>query len=52
LPTGLASTTHLPIHPLGFLGGGQKTQKSPLWVKIIDLFWKKIQFILGYSNFL
>jgi hypothetical protein len=49
--TGLAPTTHLPTHPLDFLGGWavEKTQKNPLFV---NLFWKKFQFILGYSNFL
>jgi hypothetical protein len=33
--SGLAPTTHLPTHPLGFLGGWvvQKTQKNPLLSK-------------------
>jgi hypothetical protein len=32
---GLAPTTHLPTHPLGFLGGWavEKTQKNPLLCK-------------------
>jgi hypothetical protein len=35
LQPGLAPTTHLPTHPLGFLGGWavEKTQKNPLLCK-------------------
>jgi hypothetical protein len=51
---GLAPTTHLPTHPLVFWVGGQlkNPRKTPFCVKIFDLLWKKIQIILGYSNFL
>jgi hypothetical protein len=29
----------------------KKSRKTHFCVKTIDLFWKKIQFISGYSNF-
>jgi hypothetical protein len=52
--SGLVPTTHLPTHPLGFLGGWavQKTQKNPLLSKNHHFFKGKFKIILGYPIFL